>query len=201
MCKWHFHSHTKLKSKGRKMREKDERKHRLTRKVTVAKGDSQEIAFHLRNKAQLGWMFTPWSWLDFHISCLKECFRFLFLTFFLLFQLEGFGQRDLDAGLKGRNGGGHMQQSSAQQQIGWLDWFSDLVMQLELVQELHMRQIKGPWWQLGVGASCSSLHWVVLDKLICPWCSWNKPVYILSRRVTQHMVSCHWTSKEPKTHF
>lgn len=36
------------------MREKEESKHRLTRKVTVAKGDSQEKAFHLRNKAQLG---------------------------------------------------------------------------------------------------------------------------------------------------
>lgn len=146
-------------------------------------------------------MLAPWSWLDFRISRLKECFRFLFLTFFLLFRLEGFGQRDWDTGLKGRNGGGHMQQSSAQQQIGWLDWFSDLVMQLELFQELHTRRIKGPWWQLGVGASCSSVHWVVLDKLICPWRLWNKPAYILSRRVTQHMVSCRWTSKEPKTHF
>jgi len=70
-----------------------------------------------------------------------------------------------------------MQQSGAQWQIGWLVWFSDLGLQLELVQELQMRQIKGAWWQLGVGASCGWSLWVVLGKWICPWGLWNRPAF------------------------
>lgn len=37
-----------------KENEKKEGKQRITKKVTLAKGDSQEIAFHQRNMAQLG---------------------------------------------------------------------------------------------------------------------------------------------------
>ncbi len=40
--------------KGEENEKKEESKHRLTRKVTLAEGGSQEIAFHRRNEAQLG---------------------------------------------------------------------------------------------------------------------------------------------------
>lgn len=70
VCKWHFHSQTKSQLREKKMRKKS--KHRLTRKVTLAEGNSQEIAFHWRNRAQLGWMLAPWSWLDFHSSLTKR---------------------------------------------------------------------------------------------------------------------------------
>lgn len=83
------------------------------------------------------------------------------------------------AAVEGEGTMGHMQQSGAQRQISWLDWFSVSVLQLELVQQLQMRQIKGPWWQLDAGALCGGSRWIASDKLICPWCPWNRPAYIL----------------------
>lgn len=181
--------------KGRENEKKAESKQRLTRKVTLAKGDSQEIAFHRGNKAQLGWMLAPRSWLDFQSAQTRRKLEVSISDFLPPF----FGGKDLDKD-SGRQGWrtegmeGHMQRSGARRQIGWLDWFSDLVLQLELVQELQMRQIKGPWWQLGVGALCSSGRWVVLDKLICPWRPWNRPAFI---RGTEEPLSIWCPAAEP----
>ena len=92
-----------------------------------------------------------------------------------------------------------MQQRGAQKQIGWLDWFSNLVLQLEQFQGLQMRWIQGPWWQ----ALCGSDRRVVLERLICPWCPWNKPAYMHSEvgSHSAHGVPLLNTHKVPQPFF
>lgn len=104
-------------------------------------------------------MLAPLSWLDFH-SSEKKTEISIFSSICSGKNLEKKSRQ----GWRTERMGGHMQWCSAQKKIVWLDWFSDLVLQLELVQELQMRKIKGPWWQPGVGALGDSSRRVVLNK-------------------------------------
>lgn len=53
------------------LNEKKEESKQANKKSDTCK-DSHETAFHCRNKAQLGWMVAPRSWLDFHSSLKKR---------------------------------------------------------------------------------------------------------------------------------
>lgn len=123
-------------------------------------------------------MLAPLSWLDF-LSSEKKVEIYIFpLCSGNNLEKKSRQCWRTDNEITGR--GGACSSAVHKKKIVWLDWFSDLALQLELVQELQMRKIKGPWWQPGVGALGDSSRRVVLYKLICPWHVWNKPAYIHS---------------------